>query len=1357
MKLHIYSFLLLLILQTLNIYAKENYKFRTLSPPGGFYYDGVKSTKQDSEGFIWVIMDNDLYRFDGYKYKRYYSYFTELNPYIEWTFHNIEVSPAGKLFINTNNGLYTYNRVLDNFDVIWEEKVDIVKIDNQNNIWVKKESKWSIFNINDKTLFTPLYDGQSPSYISNVFCVNNNDLYLFSNYGRIYRFNYSKKEFSLCMIMPDKDGLISYAKIYKGKLWLVIQKYGLYKVDLSTFTIEDHIDFFNENEGISIRSFHVDKKGHLWMGTMTGLYVFNPETKELDYYIQSESDKFSLPNNSVWSINEDRQKNIWIGTYSGALCYVNLDEKSVFKTYLPKENSLNHAPVSAFAEDNKHLWIGTEGGGINCLDKETGKFSYYVNEKEKNSLSHNNIKSLLIDKNHNLWAGTYTGGLNHYNTKTKQFKHYKYHKDSNSLLSNSIRKIIAEGDSGIWISYQIKKMAISFYSFKNDKFTHYNLDTESEERYIFDIIRSGENQLWVLTNKKLYQMDIKNNISNEIQRDDSTFMNFHNFCMDDSGTLWIGTNGNGLVNYNPNTNDFTLYDEIIKHNTFSIYSICYDNEGNLWLGTENGLFKYNISNNIFSRYDTKDGVQGQVYYPLASMKSTNGDLYFGGTNGFTVIKPKEISYNIHRPNIIISEFLIDHKPAKLNIFSNDSANTEKEIILDYNQTNFGFKFAADNYLIPEKNLFKYRLKGYDEQWREADAYNRTALYSKVPSGTYYFEVLASNNDGVWSSTPTVIKIKRKSAPWFSWYAYLIYLILLMYIAYLILRYYNEKKKLKLQLYLENVEREKKEEIHQSQLRFFTNISHDFRTPLSLIIAALEKLRQEGLKEYYYRILNSNAKRLLNLVNELMDFRTIENGKMKLEVQPVKINEFVEEVASDFIDYAQQRNIEFKVIKDPGVPIVYIDKNIIEKVIMNLLNNAFKYTKESGRIFIEIKANSNDFKPRFSTGHVVKGEEVPSSTFSIIVKDTGVGISKESISSVFERFYKVNTINFDSHLGTGIGLALVKSFVLLHKGKISIYSEREQGTEIEVCLPTDKTIYGENDFLINEKNEEDNSEDATENNETKNIDKLLEDEITQKPDKERKRILLAEDNEDLRKIIADFLSPDYEIIQAQDGLEASKLLSTRMIDFIISDIMMPKKDGITFSREVKSNIETSHIPLMLLTAKTSLDSKIEGADSGADFYFEKPVDLNLLKLSIQNIFKQQQQLKEYYAKNYFADDADLSSNERDNKFLKDFIDIIDKNIDHPDMDVNYIASELSMSRSKLYRKIKTMTDKSIVEFILSHRLRKAARLIIEEDMTMRQIMEEVGIESQPYFTNAFKKEFGETPSAFAAKYKKKKED
>ena len=1198
-----------------------------------------------------------------------------------------------------------------------------------------------MLNPGDASLIKPEYEGAFAGYHTDLFCVHNSDLYTFS-LQRIYRFNYVNNKNKLCLNLPDKEGIIRFAQTYMGKLWIFTDKGLLCKIDLASFHIEKKYNLFSNYKTTDFRSFCIDNNGKIWFGTIEGIYVFTPDDETWTHYTHSRFDKFSLPNNSVWRIYADKYSNLWIGTYSGTLSYVYIGESDAFQTWTPRNGGLNYTPVSAFADAPDALWLGTEGGGMNRMDKSTGQISSF---SPWNGTDFRNIKSLVTDHEQNLWISTFREGLGNYDVRQRRLVRYRHDKnDKRSLLADDIRKTILEADSGLWVAYQYQKPVVSFFSFRDRLFTHYELDKTSD--HLFDIQRQGENKLWAISNEALYCLDIHTRQVEKKMPADSTYLGLFTFCLDDSGNIWIGTIGNGLVKYDVNTSEFHPMKDVLQRNIYSVYTLCYD-DGNIWMGTDDGLYCYHIARNHLARFDEGENTQGQVYYPLASMKGMDGKLYFGGTNGFTCVDPKKISYNAYKPKALISNFYIDHEVVRPDYVLKDSV---RELVLAYDQTNFGFQFSSDSYHIPEKNRFKYRLRGYNDTWIMVDAQNRTAMYSKVPAGVYWFEVYAANNDGVWSDAPTVVKVIRKVAPWLSWPAYVLYFLMFSAGVYAVYRHYSEKKRFKLLLYQESLERDKKEQIHQAQLRFFTNISHDFRTPLSLILAALDKLRREGLKEYYYRILNGNVQRLLNLVNELMDFRTVENGMRKLELEPLDINRIVSDIGNDFVDYAKERGIDFQIECDKNLPdAIYADRNVLEKIVMNLLNNSFKYTKGKGSICLKTLNEGQVFESQYENKFTV-GDCIDRA-FSLVVSDTGIGISGESISSVFERFYKVNTVNADSHLGTGIGLALVKSLVLLHKGEVTIYSKRDSGTDMVVRLPLDTGVFCEADFKKQSAEESDEAieskpEEATTENVLEQVEERLQNEG-------KKRILLVEDNADLRALIAESLADEFLVMQAGDGLEALKQIEDIDFDLVVSDIMMPNKDGVSLCHDIKNNLDTSHIPVVLLTAKTSLESKLEGVDSGADLYFEKPIDLTYLKLSLLNIFRNRQQLKEHYAKNYYADSSELVTNEQDNKFLKHFVDYVDAHMDCSQLDVNQIAEELGMSRSKLYTKVKGLTGKSVVEFVLNCRLRRAARLIIEENLTMREVMAHVGIESQAYFTNAFKKVFGETPTSFAAKHKK----
>lgn len=1331
----------------------KNYKFHTLSPEGGFYYDGVKSIQQDSDGFIWIVMENDLFRFDGYQFKRYYSYFRMLDTSDKWYFREVELDASGHLFVSTNKGLFIYDKVTDSFKRMFKPDVRSLKTDSRGNLWLLSASL-GIFDIEKRTFFG-MESEKGLLQNAVALCADGDEFITGTSNGEIYRFEYDKTQFELLSTLPDNQSIIQLKK-FKDELWVLTESYGLYKLNYKTLSITNHYSFFCtlNNEFVPAKTLYVDKNGYVWIGTQRGLYIMNPESEEYTHFTNSKSDIFTLPSNSVWTIKEDAQKNVWIGTYSGGLCYLNFQETSRFRTFTPRENGLNHKVVSGFAENDDFLWIATEGGGINRMDKKTGEFKYYTHNPLMNSLTYDNVKSLVIDPSHNLWVAMFRGGLDCFSHNSSTFRRFNHkYRSDNRMLTNDLRKIILEADSGLWISYQ--STGISFYSFASDRFTHYMLKKDNNNSSISDLCRGENDDLWIINNEELYYMDVSKKEFKKIVPDSVNSLRAQVLCLDKSGNVWVGTVGSGLVKYDVKENRFYSVNDILRYEVSTIYSLCADDENDLWMGTDNGLFKYNIEKNTFFRFDKKDGIQGIVFYPKACMKGKNGELYFGGTNGFTIVNPKEVLLSEFKPTAIITDFYIDNeivKPDSTGSPLHQSISTTKEIALDYNQINFGFKISSNNYLIPEKNRFKYRLVGYDNRWIEIDATNRIISYAKVPSGTYTLEVMASNNDGVWNEVPTTIQIRRLPAPWFSWWAYTIYGLLFLGLVCTIMHYYNHQKKLKLELYMESLEMQRKEENHQAQLRFFTNISHDFRTPLSLIMAAVEHMQQQYGNNHYIQLLNSNARRLLNLVNELMDFRTVENGKMKLKVQSSNINSFVKEIASDFQEYALQKEINYTISCDPSLSDpVYFDEQVMEKVIMNLLNNAFKYTGNGGHIIIETRLDEKPFHSDFQNNYRIQRNPNLNRTFSILVKDTGVGISAESIAQVFERFYKVDSNDTEAHIGSGIGLALVKSLVLLHKGAVSIYSERNEGTEMLVQFPLDKDLYDMTELSESEApirhmisyvvepdirfNEYDGKQESL----------LL---------RVQKRILLVEDNTDLRGLIAEYLRSSFDVVEAGDGGEVADLMEKIEIDLIISDIMMPVKNGITLCREVKENINFSHIPFVMLTAKSGLENQLEGLDSGADAYFEKPLDFGLLKLTVQNIFKQQQKLKEHYARNYFVDSRELAANQQDNKFITRLIEIIESRIDQPDMDVNYIASELSMSRSKLYAKVKSLTDKSIVEFIRSYRLRKAAALLIEENLSIRDTMERIGIESQSYFTRIFKNEFGMIPTAFIQKNKKR---
>lgn len=1363
--------ILISILFVISLSAKDNIKFHTLTPKGGLSYDGITDISQDKRGFIWIVLENNIYRFDGYTYKSYKDAFGNSVDGNIGQFNNISHGKDGDMYVSTTNGIYKFNIITETFELIIEASNNYVYIDNSNRVWIIHSGNVSYLDDNNQ-LISPEYSGRKLALHNKMIAESDDNVFLFSNFGHIYIYNEETKQmddFTNINNLFD-DHSLSKAQIRGGFLWMVVSNYTILKVDIATREVVNKYHY-NKYANNGVRCAYVSSDNKVWIGSMNGLYVIDPDAETIKLHENKQDNKFTIPHSSVWTINEDNNNNIWIGTYAGAAAYVNHFEENIFETYHLSTNGLMKTPVSGFVADQDNVWISTEGGGVNVLNKKTQNFSYYTHQANKNSVSGNYTKPSAIDSKGNIWIPTFRAGLSRYNTKTNTFTTLKsVSQDSTSLLSNDLRKVILEPDSGLWIVYQQHSPKISFLSFDNLKVKHFSPDyiegfQFSSSDYIYDLCRGNDDKIWFISSSLLFSMDIETKLFSKYDIPSSKRIDASTLCIDNEGIIWIGTFGNELISFDTSSKSFDNYPKLLPSDIVEIYSINWVDE-NIWLGANDGLYAFNKNTKKVSVFKESDGTQGDVYYRLATYKSEDNKLYFGGTGGFTIIDAHLISENPIKPITIISDFYLDYKPVNshndLNI-NVDMANAAT-IKLSHNQQNFGFKISSDNFLNSDKNKFKYRLKNYDKQWISTDAQNRIIHYSKIPPGTYFFEVQSANNDGVWGNTSS-IKIIRKPAPWASLTAWIIYLIMFAALLYYFISSYRSKKRLENKLYLDQIEKEKREEIHKNQFLFFTNVSHDLKTPLALIMATINKMREEGMKEYYYKILNNNSQRLMLLLNDILDFRNLQKNKIKLAVSDRNLNEFVLKIANDFNELAREKKIDYEVsLQDNSLNNVPFDTEIMERIALNLFNNAFKYTDNGGKI--KIVATTEEFASKYSSCYSIKQNENfdTQNSYKIIVSDTGVGITEESIAKVFDRFYKVDTKNENKHLGTGIGLALVKELIAVHKANITICSERDVGTDFIIQFSSDIDFY-ELDERKTTKESEDKNE-AT-------IEDLFSEVFLSSEDSDNqaytsndgdagsanidknKTILIAEDNEDLRELLKSSLSQNYNIVDFGDAKPALDYLkSNDVVDMIVSDIMMPEVDGITFCKTIKSDVETSHIPFILLTAKSGVESQLEGTESGADLYLEKPTDLNLLRAAISNIFKQQEILKNHYASNYFADVSEIATNREDSKFLNNVTNIIESYLDKSELDVNTIATEMMMSRSKLYSKIKSLTGKSIVEFILNYRLRKAAQMLTEGNTTIQEAMYSVGIESRSYFTNSFKKEFGMPPSKFIEKNSKR---
>lgn len=1121
MRKAVFFFLLFIPIFICNLASgmESNYKIRRISPDGGLGINGQRDVRQDKWGFIWIITVNNLYRFDGYTFKFYTDKLTKPDSPIGWSFERLEIDKNGDIYVTANYGLLKYNPLTDNFDFLFQGAVNLVKEDTKGRLWISNPHSVGLFDRNTHEFNLIESDDGIIRQVSAI-CAKDNYIFVGTSEGKIYLYEEDKGKFSNIFDKHEHNIVdITYSDSF---LYILTESNGLLVVSLNDYREVKRYDFFypENDRRVSARTLFIDKSGHIWITSQRGIYILDPRTDKYTHYYYDKTDPYGLPSSSVWRIAEDNQGNLWFGTYSGGLCLVNPNERKKFKSFNGLTDDLSYSVVSCFEEDDDYLWIGTEGGGLNRYDKKNNLFTSFTHDPGKNSISYDNIQSLLLTGNNNLWIGMSRGGLDRMNTETGEFVHYSV---SNNVLRNDhVERIVAEGDSGLWIKYLMDRDYLTFLSIKDGKSEHFNFTVPpiQSNGNISDIQKGNGDTLWIASSHQLLIMNVRAKEVSFVPYKSSEIGNSSNiniltiFPDNKKHTVWIGTNGNGLLMYDVASQSLSRKADLSKYNVHLIYSINQDKEDNLWLGTNNGLFCMDIKNNRLLQYGKSDGTQGQTYYPFSTFRSPSGKIYFGGNEGYTVIDTVKNSYNEYKPDVIISDFILDNTPVVPGVEDSpleSSIFQTKELVLKHNQNNFSFAFTSTNYINPDKNRFSYRLKGYDDRWIESDASHRLASYAKVPAGKYTFEIITSNNDGIWGK-PTQVQLTVKPAPWLSSGAIIAYITLLLIILLVIIRYYNYQRKLKMQFYLEEQEKKQKEEYHQAQLKFFTNVSHDFRTPLSLILAALEAIKTGNLSKKYLSILENNTKRLLALVNELMDFRSLQNKKVKLHLQKGNWNQFVADNSSDFSEYAGQKNIRFTINYDPNVPPnLYFDPKVMEKIILNLLNNAFKYTQEGGTIKLSTHTDISSFRSSYTDHIVIQTDQETKKMFGLVIKDSGIGISESSIPLVFERYYRINESTGTQHMGSGIGLALVKSLVELHKGYIAIHSERNKGSDIVIGFPVDHSVYEEENFT------EDNNglrlSDITFTHDPENMETISGQITGDLPAQNEKTILIVEDNND----------------------------------------------------------------------------------------------------------------------------------------------------------------------------------------------------------------------------------------------------
>ena len=1370
MKKHIASTLFLSLLSILQLTA-QSHSVKKLGIEQGLSNNYVVSITQDKQGFLWFATEEGLNKFDGTRFITYYKndlphnnqgitgnelnrvYADSKRPiiwiatqrdglnaynYDEQTFtayqHNpenphslitnavTEISPAtqhddglwvstyyrGIEYLNINNGQFThYNR--STVPSLPSNQTWTVLDGGDNNLYIGHVgSGFSIFSLKDKSVKNFQNETGNPTSLpgNDVFCIikdANGNIWLGTNNGLAlynaandnfitFRNNKNDKYATLC------SRILSIRQLKDNRLWIA-----------------------SELNGIAI------------LNLKQGMFL-SPEELSIEY-IQEGDDSRSLSNASARCIFQDSFDNIWIGTWGGGINFIS-SKPPLFTTlsYSPipnNENSLNNKVASSLCMDRQgRIWIGTDGGGINVFE---GEKRIAIYKKESGDIPSNFILASLQDSKGNLWFGSYQGGISYYDSRNKRFR-------SISLMGQSnldVRTIYEDAQHNIWVGYSGGIVVLNPLTMKIIQ--HYNTDnSELHSDFIRSIAQDEKGRFWIGTfgdGLGIYTPNLQK-IKTFTQRDGFCSNTINQIIQDKQKRMWIGT-GEGLVCFlstdELNYKTYQRKDGLINTN---ICAITEDKKGNIWFSNNKGISCYVTNKGCFYNYDHSDDVPAGSFSSSCVTQSKNGQIYFGSINGVCCFNPDITMNEQPAPAAVVTEMKILGRLS--NLENNDmiiNLSKGQNVELSHAQNSFGLTFNVQNYSLVNQVEYVYMLKGLENSWYTVNE-NNSVTFRNIPPGKYEFLIKARIHNQKWPEEATSLTIRINPPLWLTWWAKLIYILVSISITYLILHAYKKKLDLESLYTLEKKNHEQEQELNQERLRFYTNITHELRTPLTLILGPLEDMQKEASlpakQAQKLSVIHQSALRLLNLINQILEFRKTETQNKKLCVSKGNIAPLIYEIGLKYKELNQNTKIDFRIQIEKEEMFLFFDKEIITIVLDNLISNAIKYT-EQGCVTLSL--------------HQTMRNEVAYT--EIKVSDTGYGISAEALPHIFDRYYQESSKHQAS--GTGIGLALVKNLVTLHEGEIRAESIQNEGSTFYISLLTDN-IYPN---ALHADSTEPVQEEMNQNTELEYSQEATLD--TSKP-----ILLIVEDNEEIQKYIVESFTDSFEVITANNGEEGKQQALSRIPDIVVSDIMMPVMDGITLCKQLKDDVRTSHIPIILLTAKDSLQDKEEGYEVGADSYLTKPFSASLLRSRINNLLDSRKKLvAQFQAQSTPGSQIDLSEkriviaealSKLDNEFIEKITLLIEENLSSEKIDINYLSDKMCMSGSTLYRKMKALTGLSTNEYIRKVKMENAERLLLEGKFNISEIAYKVGMNSTGYFRQCFKEEFGLSPSDYLKQIK-----
>lgn len=1316
---------------TVSVCGKNKYYlFEQVSTEEGFAFDGITTIVEDQYGFVWFGGASGLYHYDAKQFKKHNS-----DPF------NKDTPPSNRI-------LKLYR---DSFDRIWVcTENGLAYFDELNNRFVRVSLKDSTMNQQDAAFVSSIVQYEDTSYLVILnrelyaFTLNeqnlqkitigdgkddltylgrneDNKIYIGTSSGKVFVNTTSIFQFNL--IYNSGVGAIKTLSAINNHLWIAYNNKGIEEITehgdlVSYYSVESEGKYHLPHN--SIRTIIQRTNGDIWIGTYKGLVILG----ESENRVITHDPYNGLPNNSIYELYCGKNDGIWIGTWSGGLAYYrdfnyNFPYIRIIKDNVPISNSV----IASFTEDsNGDILVGSETQGIFRFNLEKKTISSIENSNKSSEL----VKSIITDKYGTHWFGGFNEGL-------WQMKDDEIRMAVDGLNNYIISSLLAD-NSGIWIGTRAK--GLLFYNTTTGTIENYraeadNIGSISSDR-IWDIYKDSKENIWICSdfglsvkykNEKDFRRFFHNKNSNSLSR------NFNYAIAEDMhGKLWIGSAGAGIDIFDPETNSFSKFRLNDTIGDAYVFSIIPDKQGNMWFSCSQGIYVYYMKTSRLKKFADENDFSGIRFLPNSGFAHSSGNILFGGASGFVSIDPNVVQENPFEPRAYLSSLLIDNQPLNKgntkdvnSVFPAGISNLE----LNYKQNSLSFNFTANNFINVKNNRFKYRMVNYLDDWIESK-HGDNVSFTKIPPGNYYLQILASNNDGLWAKNPTEIQIKIFPPVWRTWYAYIIYILILAAIIFITVR--NRQK-----IISERYRHAANEFLFAEKVRFFTNISHEFRTPLTLILSPLDHLMVKLINQpdlvNHLKMIKRNADRLLRLTNQLLDFRLIELNKVKFNPEKTEIIDLCKNVYDCFEYQITKKQINSILTSSFKSFYVSLDAEKIDKIIYNILSNALRYSPEKGQVILSIELktlHNHTYDNVFYVGHKFIGESL-----EIKIKDKGKGIKPEILPYIFDRFFNDSD---GERTGTGIGLHICQEYILLHNGNIMVTSEVDKGSAFLINIPVNNDIEFSKEPMIIQYHFDhlaENEEEIYVLSDRNNLNKV---------------VLFAEDNDEHRIYLKQILSSKYKVLTAKNGQQAYEIAREVIPDLIISDVSMPGMSGIEFTQKIREKQSTQHIPIIILTAMSDEKTKMDCIQNGANDVLVKPVKEEYIFAKIEHIFKNIEILKQTYKG---QNNEQISTGSGNESFIEKAEMIVVNNLQNTSLEIEKLSSMLNMSRSSFHRKLKKAVNLSPSEFVRDIRLKKAVELIKEGNLNMDEIGFIVGFNSQSYFIRSFKVKYGKTPTAFKA--------